>query len=207
VLAEFEGLRKLPLLSTRAAAAPDVRYRRRERVCDSIMSRNQHPKRLTNPKSRASRNSYNKHPAMTTANKINSSGWVERRTSCSTTAAHSSLPPHSHPSRPRDRYAIRCRSLRHRWQILQASARRRGIDVSISLHLFCVLVKHVCAFCGVSLWEQCGYDSYTWCDTVVLIDSSSYARVDQHTFTVTIITSRTDKHPCSFMVAGQVVEF
>jgi hypothetical protein len=87
---------------------------------------------------------------MATANKINSSGWVERRTSCSTTAAHSSLIPHSHPSRPRDRCAIRCRSLRYRWQILQASARRRGLEVSISFQLFCVLVKHVCANCGVS---------------------------------------------------------
>jgi hypothetical protein len=53
-------------------------------------------------------------------------------------------------SRQHDRYTVRCQSLLYGWRILQASAKRRGFNVSISFQLFCVLVNQVCVNCGSS---------------------------------------------------------
>jgi hypothetical protein len=81
---------------------------------------------------------------MTAAKDISDNGWVDRRIPLSKHIAHQIA------SRPHNRYATRCQSLHYRWKILQASAKRRGFDVSISFQLFCMLMKQVCVYCGSS---------------------------------------------------------
>jgi hypothetical protein len=81
---------------------------------------------------------------MTAAKHISNNGWVDRRIPLSKNATHQTA------SRPHDHYTVQRKSLLYRWRILQASAKRRGFDVSISFQLFCVLVKQVCVYCGSS---------------------------------------------------------